>query len=198
MDQKPSYQKSPDNQKQIAPAMLRRLLRYEPDTGLLYWRARTPDLFEKKKYSAEHKSNNWNSSYAGKLALNSICPPHNFKTGCVFGSTVSAHRIIMAMVNDRWPENVKHKNSDNSDNRWSNLQEVSVSAINKNRKMNNRNQSGFNGIWWNKQAGKWQVSIGVDNKAIYLGLFADINDAIAARKAANIKYGFSPEHGRRV
>ena len=34
------------------------------------------------------------------------------------------------------------------------------------------NTSGFRGVSWHKQAKKWQARIGVDNKMIYLGLFA--------------------------
>jgi len=32
-------------------------------------------------------------------------------------------------------------------------------------------------------------------KAVHLGFFDDKDDAIAARKAANIKYGFHANHG---
>jgi len=36
----------------------------------------------------------------------------------------------------------------------------------------------------------------VDGKTIHLGRFDKFEDAVAARKAADIKYGFHPNHGK--
>ncbi len=47
-------------------------------------------------------------------------------------------------------------------------------------KQMSRNTSGYIGICWNKQVAKWQVQF--DGK--YLGLFETIDDAVAARRAA--------------
>lgn len=45
------------------------------------------------------------------------------------------------------------------------------------------------------QKDKWQALIRVESRFINLGYFEDINDAIAARKEAEIKYNFHPNHG---
>jgi len=39
----------------ITPELLRQLLRYEPETGKLFWKARTPDMFQDGQKSKEHR-----------------------------------------------------------------------------------------------------------------------------------------------
>lgn len=53
------------------------------------------------------------------------------------------------------------------------------------------NTSGTKGVCWDKTRNKWVAQINIRKKAIRLGRFDDINDAIAARKAAEEKY-FKP------
>jgi hypothetical protein len=50
------------------------------------------------------------------------------------------------------------------------------------------NTSGVKGVSWMKKLSKYQASICVNGKSIYLGVHSDINDAIAARKEAENKY----------
>ncbi len=47
-------------------ALLLKLLRYEPETGKLFWRERTPDLFKATKFDAITICANWNAAYAGR------------------------------------------------------------------------------------------------------------------------------------
>jgi hypothetical protein len=51
------------------------------------------------------------------------------------------------------------------------------------------------GVFWNKQDSKWVAQIKVDSKKKHLGVFT-VNPAIAARKAANTKYGYHQNHGK--
>ena len=50
------------------------------------------------------------------------------------------------------------------------------------------NTSGHVGIYWAKRHEKWHVQIMVDRKHHHLGYFTNLDDAIAARKAAEQKY----------
>jgi hypothetical protein len=45
---------------------------------------------------------------------------------------------------------------------------------------------------------KWRAQIMHDGKRLELGCYENIEDAVAARKAAEIRLGFHPNHGRRV
>jgi hypothetical protein len=51
------------------------------------------------------------------------------------------------------------------------------------------NTSGVTGVNWLKKNKKWRAYITVDNKQINLGSFENKEDAIKARKDAEIKYG---------
>jgi hypothetical protein len=48
-------------------------------------------------------------------------------------------------------------------------------------------------VSWDRQTEKWRARIWVDKKAIQLGRFANLGEAIEARKAAEIKHGRAPE-----
>ena len=50
------------------------------------------------------------------------------------------------------------------------------------------NTSGYKGVGFHKQRNKWRARIMVDNKDISLGLYDTIEEAIKARKEAEIKY----------
>ena len=58
-------------------------------------------------------------------------------------------------------------------------------------KKNESKLSGHIGVYLCKESNKWQAAIYIDGHKKYLGLFEDVNDAIVARKEAEIKYGVS-------
>ena len=58
------------------------------------------------------------------------------------------------------------------------------------------NSSGHIGVCWSRRESKWRAEITVDTRRIHIGYFTDMADAIAARKAAEITYGFHPSHGK--
>jgi hypothetical protein len=53
-------------------------------------------------------------------------------------------------------------------------------------------KSGVTGVRWIEKRKRWQALVKVDKKQIHLGFFVDKDAAIAARQAANVKYGFFP------
>ena len=50
------------------------------------------------------------------------------------------------------------------------------------------NTSGHNGVYRNKRTGKWTAQITFKGKTYYLGSFAELRDAIAARKRGEEMY----------
>src|SRR3546814_14238648 len=65
----------PISYKGIDVQMARRLLRYEPDTGKLFWRSRSHELFRATKArTSEHACRNWNAHYAGQEAFPCLFP----------------------------------------------------------------------------------------------------------------------------
>lgn len=95
------------------------------------------------------------------------------------------HRLIMGN-----PDNmvIDHKNHNLLDNRKSNLRIVTNSQNGMNKVIISNNTSGVTGVVWVKNRQQWRAEIKINMKTIYLGLFDNINDAIAARKAAEEKY----------
>ena len=56
------------------------------------------------------------------------------------------------------------------------------------REMNCNNASGYTGVNWSKEKGKWHSKIGYKYKRIHLGYFSDIEKAIEAYEKAKLKY----------
>lgn len=57
-----------------------------------------------------------------------------------------------------------------------------------NQGMLSNNTSGVKGVYWHKSREKWMALITVSKRRIYLGSFKDKEDAIKARKNAELKY----------
>ena len=101
----------------------------------------------------------------------------------------SAHRLAWLYVYGEWPEDqIDHINRSRSDNRISNLRDVSHKQNNQNRSKSSTNTSGHPGVCWNKQRSKWVATITHNYKDIHLGCFNTIEEAVSARKAAEKLY----------
>jgi len=178
------------------PKTLRKLLRYKPDTGKLFWRERMPDMFKDGKRAKEWKCNNWNSRFAGKEAFTAI-NVQGYKVGAIFDMMHRAHRVIWAMETGEWPEfEIDHKDHDRANNIWDNLKDVTHRVNQMNATLQSNNTSGVVGVYWDKSREKWMSSIKVMSENKYLGRFDDIEGAVVARKKAEIKYGFHKNHGK--
>ncbi len=94
-------------------------------------------------------------------------------------------------------EEIDHINHDPSDNRLANLRKVKRLDNMRNQSMRSTNPSGVTGVRFNKECHKWQATIMVLGKEIHLGLFEGFNRAVHARKAAEVKYGFHENHGKK-
>lgn len=62
------------------------------------------------------------------------------------------------------------------------------SRYDRGRKVNRNSTSGVRGVSWSPKLGKWRAQIMLDRKQIYLGVYEKKEDAIAARKAAEVRY----------
>lgn len=75
---------------------------------------------------------------------------------------------------------IDHVNGDGLDNRRCNLRYANGSQNQANRHDLATNTSGFRGVTFHRQRGKWQAQIKVDGKNHYLGLFTSPEAAAAA------------------
>lgn len=165
-----------------SPQYLQECLQYDPETGHLFWR-HNPGFLPMV-----------NARLAGRRALAS---PNRggYLRGSFKERTVSAHRVIWAMIHGEWPVGqIDHINHDRTDNRIGNLRAVSCKENQRNRMMTSLNTSGRIGITWHKKCKKWQVTIGQK----YVGVFGCFQEATAARAEAERDNGYHVNHGRAV
>lgn len=181
----------------ITPELLRQLLRYEPETGKLFWKPRTQDMFQDRKKTKEHECNMWNSSNAGREAFTA----RDFKGyayGKVFNLMLKAHRAAWAIHSGRHPEHqIDHINGIPDDNRLCNLREASSKQNSMNRGMTKANKSGVVGVHFVKDSGKWRAAIRIDRRGVHIGYFGTIEEAAKARQEYARSLGFHPNHGLR-
>lgn len=176
-------------------ALLLKLLRYEPETGKLYWRERTPDMFEAAR--PEEICAAFNTRYARREAGTHIDSYGYLQ--CKAGPHVHlVHRIIWKMVTGESPNEIDHINGCRADNRWSNLRSTSHQENSRNKAIEGRNSSGIMGVSFRIESGTWRSRIKVNGRDIWLGSFPTKEAAARTRKAAERRYGFHPNHGRKA
>lgn len=82
---------------------------------------------------------------------------------------------------DRWPN--KNGNYEPGNVRWAtHTQQMQNQNTTKN------NKTGINGVFFSKDRGKYRAQIGVNSKTKHIGDFADLKQAIIARKEAEQEY----------
>jgi hypothetical protein len=175
--------------------LLRKLIRYNAETGKLYWLERPTSMFHCARL-AKDCADAWNNKLAGKEAFTSITS-RGYRQGRIFGQQYIGHRVAWAIYYGEWPDfEIDHINGVRSDNRLENLRAVTPAENRRNIRTPSHNTSGVMGVVWNKQYGKWQAQIGVAGKNINLGRYSNFAEAVAARKTAETTYNFHANHGR--
>ena len=180
------------------PDELRQLVRYEPETGKLFWLPRPEHLFSATRNTQSQNAKIWNTRYAGTEAF---CYPNTH--GYLFGAIrthssrakIYAHRAAWAITYGEWPNVIDHINGNPADNRIINLRSVSQSLNSRNQRLRSTNTSGHCGVYFYKSRNKWTAQVMVDGKSKSLGYFSDKEDAIAARDLEQKRLGFTTRHG---
>jgi hypothetical protein len=171
-----------------AKELLERLFRYEPSTGLLFWKKRSADLFAiTAERSAEHSCAQWNSRWAGKEALTKV--NKGYRCGIINYQPVLAHRVVWKLMTGEDPIEVDHIDGDRLNNRWKNLRNVTVKENRRNVARRSDNKSGATGVFWSAKHKQWLVVLSI-------GRFTELDEAVAARKAAEVLLGYHSNHGR--
>lgn len=167
-----------DNQL-LSTDVLQQVLRYEPETGKLFWRERPESMFSDSSFgassvrSAAWSAAIWNSRHAGKEAFTAD-NGKGYRQGKVFGGMLKSHRVAWALHHGQWPDReIDHINGDKSDNRASNLRLATAAENACNKSTYANNTSGYKGVSWSAKLGRWQASIKVGGKQSHLGFFDD-------------------------
>jgi len=148
---------------------IKELLLYDHETGIFRWKVM--------------RGGSLPGSIAGSLTWNGY---HHIM---IDGKNYRAHRLAWLYIYGEWPTiDIDHVDGDRTNNKIENLRLALRSQNNINSGPPKNNTSGIRGVYWNKKAGKFTASIGVNGKSIYLGLFSSIEEALDARISAEIKY----------
>ena len=176
----------------INQKIVREFLHYDPMTGEFVWNTRNRKWF---KSSRDCKA--WNTLYSQKLTGSlRICNRKQYKTISLFAKNYYTHRLAFMYMIGEWPENqVDHINGDGTDNRWENLREVDVIGNARNTRIPSGNQSGVIGVSWCNTHKRWRSTIVINKRQIHLIITDDFDEAVAVRKAAELKHGFHKNHG---
>lgn len=155
---------------------------FDVEAGTAVWRARGRPSFD--------------GQWAGRRAF--VTMEKGYLRGHVQGfGNYRAHRVFWYVATGEPPfGEIDHVNGDRADNRLCNLRVVTSQENRRNAARSGRNTSGVIGVSYDRRARKWRAAICVNYQVIELGHFAVKADAAAARKQAERKYGFHPNHGR--
>lgn len=164
--------------------------RVEYRDGQFYWLPRADETFSRKVWA-----DRWNDRFAYK-PLTYKAHSKGYHQIRIDGFIYQAHRVIWALQFGEWPTGeLDHINGDVTDNRIENLRDVTKSINMRNQKLRKDNTSGMPGVCWSVERGMWRVNVATPDRRHYVGQFERLEDAIAARKAAQLRHGFTGRHG---
>ena len=155
------------------------LFHYEPSSGKLFWKKTTTN---RVKVGDE----------AG-----SFCNSTGYTNVFIDGKGYTLHRIAILLATGVYDKAVQvdHIDHDRGNNRLSNLRVVSHAENMRNQSLRNTNKTGVTGVSYTTRDRRWVAQIYIDKKNTNLGYFKTLEEAAAVRKAAEIKYGYHPNHG---
>lgn len=174
--------------------VLNALLTYDAENGTLHWKPRTADLFKDGGHKIAHNLAKWNGKHAGNPAFTAK-KGDGYRHGALFGNFYTAHRLIWKMVHGVEADRIDHINGDRLDNRLENLRSVSHAVNLRNVERHKGRTNPGTGVRKTKN-GKWQAYLSPDGKFVSLGCHDTPEAALAIRKAAEVAYGYHPNHGR--
>ena len=161
----------------LSQEQLKEVIDYDPETGLFLWTAR--------------KSGRVIGGIAGcRFKISG----KEYLTVSINGKRLLLHRLVFLYMTGSFPKNdVDHIDGNGTNNRWANLRDVTRLENSRNRRLSSDNKSGISGVMIFQN--KWYVRIGLKGGKVELGYFHDFFEACCARKSAEIKYGYHPNHG---
>jgi len=148
-------------------------LRYDPETGYLWWTKRV------KGRPFDKPAGNLNT--IGYIVIS--CRHEGAD------KRFYAHRLAWFLHHETWPKDqIDHINNLRDDNRLVNLREATNAENTKNLKARKGGTSKYKGVSWFKRHCKWLARIGVNHKRIFLGYYDNEEEAALAYNKAALEY----------
>lgn len=165
---------------EISPELVRKLVSYDPDTGLFTWNFR-----ESSPLYLDWVKDRFNKRYAGQPAFTYV-NSRGYNQGTIFHLVYKAHRVAWAIVTGMWPEDqLDHIDRTKTNNRFINLREAdhSLNAINQDARSTNK--SGTKGVC-QVRGNMWRAYMRIDGVMTSFGDYSDKQSAIVARQEAEV------------
>jgi hypothetical protein len=106
-----------------------------------------------------------------------------------------AHRLAFLYMEGYMPEQVDHDDSNGLNNAWSNLNRSNPDDNHRNMRKSKNNTTGVTGVYLDRRSGNYFARINHNKKIIPLGYFSNFNEAVKARRNAELQYGYHKNHG---
>jgi len=136
--------------------------------GVLYW----------KQNVGKIKAN----TKAGSILNSGYC-------SIVFnGTRYQAHRLVYLLHHGYLPQYIDHIDGNRLNNFIANLRPATKSQNALNKRLDEKNTSGYRNVYWHKAYKKWRVSLMVARKTIHIGSFDDLELAGLVATEARKKY----------
>ncbi|WP_252108979.1 MULTISPECIES: HNH endonuclease signature motif containing protein [unclassified Halomonas] len=177
----------------ISQSFLKECLTYNPLTGDFTWNVRPRNHF-----ISNRGCNASNARCAGKKA-GCVLTNHNGKYSYVqIGISINgktklykAHRLAWLYVYGEFPINgIDHIDGNSLNNSISNLRDVPQAVNCKNKRLSNRNTSGYPGVSWNSRDKAYAAYFKAGNKQHSLGYFRTAEEAAAIAAKARLENGY--------
>lgn len=176
--------KSREERYGLTPEYLREVFDYDGENLIWKWRGDVPPKC--------------NGNFAGKVAgYIEVAKSGYIKLRCrLNGKNYTVARLIWIRQAGEYPVEIDHIDGNALNNRIENLRSVSSMENHRNYKVYASNKSGYPGVCWDKDQGKWMVTVS-GLRGRYWGRFKELDDAIAVAKAVHKENGYHKNHGAR-
>ena len=168
--------------------LLKTLFDYNRETGVLTHK------FRDREYFKTYRSfKTWNARFAGTEAGSK--DNKGYIETRLFSKSYFVHRLAWKIVHGVDPLHIDHIDHNTSNNRLENLRSVTALENSRNASLPKNSTTKVVGVSLYKKTGKYHSQIRVHGELVHLGFYDTIEQAAAARTAANIKHGFHENHG---
>jgi hypothetical protein len=151
--------------KKLTQERLKELLHYDPETGVFTW-IKPAARRTAKGAIAGHRNDDWYSQIG------------------IEGNVYLSHRLAWLYVYGYFPENcLDHIDRNPSNNKISNLREISQQCNLRNTGNPKNNKSGVKGVYFSTISGKWIAQVKVIGSVKRLGYYISFENAVCARLA---------------
>lgn len=169
-------------------------LRYDAESGLLFWRPRQPSQFKNRSdHAALWECRRWNTRFAGKKAgrVQHFKDHKPYYLISIDNTLYQASRVIYKMITGLEPENIDHVDCNTLNNRIENLRPATSHENCFNRGASGRSKLGVKGVHkLNREIRPYKAVIGYGGKLYFLGNWDTLEEAKAAyAKAAAELHG---------